>query len=87
VKHMRFSYRGREAYLVSLYTQQGGVFVFWSLDREMRGRGRLVDNSFSGVIPIEDFLRLTRPYCRPGIHYETFPPRNWRRPLRRTETK
>ena len=79
---LRFRHRGREACLVSLYTQEGGVFVFWSLDREERGRRKLVDNRFSGIVPIEDFLRLTRPYCRPGINYESFPPKGWRRPRR-----
>lgn len=79
---MRFVHRGREAYLVSLYTREGGVYVFWSLDRERRGRGDLVDRSFSGIVPVEDFLRITRPYCRPGINYESFPPKQWRRPQR-----
>ena len=79
---MRFVHRGREAYLVSLYTKDGGVFVFWSLDRKTRDRGEFVDNSFSGIVPIEDLLRLTRPYCRPGINYEPFPPKRWRRPRR-----
>lgn len=84
---MRFVHGGKPGFLVSLHTEGEGVFVHWSLNREKDGKpSRFESDSFSGVIPIADFLRLTRPYCRPGIHFSSFPAKRWRG-TRRAHTK